>query len=76
MNQLKVINFNVKVETQQDVLIEVFTAEGDLIEVIYNDIMAGSQKYNFNLSGQNWSDNVHYLRVTTEDYIENHEINF
>ncbi len=76
LSQLKVVNFNVKVEREQDVLIEVFSAEGDLIEVIYNDLMPSDQKFNFNLNGQKWSEDVHYLRVTTEDYIENHEIAF
>ena len=58
-------------------IVEIFNENGDLIEVIYNDFMLPKEKTKFWLSGKKWnSDLTYYLRVTSEDTIENHEIVF
>jgi hypothetical protein len=75
--ETKEVRFNVEVDKEQKVVVEVFSEEGDLIEVIYNDYMLGEQKSQFLIKAKNWDlQQNHYLRVTTEDYIENHEIAF
>jgi len=75
--ETKEVRFNVEVDKEQKEVVEVFSEEGDLIEVIYNDYMLGEQKSQFLIKAKNWDlQQNHYLRVTTEDYIENHEIAF
>jgi hypothetical protein len=73
----KQIKFEVSVANEQKVIVEIFNENGDLIEVIYNDFMLPKEKTKFWLSGKKWnSDLTYYLRVTSEDTIENHEIVF
>ena len=70
------VKFDVQVEAEQKVLIEVFNEYGDLTEVVYNDYMPANQLHNFTLNKLKWGldAEAHYLRVTTDEYIENHEI--
>lgn len=74
--KLEQVDFDVKVDRIQSVLVEVFNEEGELIEVIFNDFMAPNKAYNFKINGSKWTEDTHYLRVTTEDYVENHQIGF
>lgn len=76
-DEAKEVQFNVKVDRIQKVMVEVFSENGDLIEVLYNDYMLGENKRQFLIDGKNWDlQQNYYLRVTTEDYIENHEVAF
>jgi hypothetical protein len=76
-DEAKEVRFNVAVDRVQKVMVEVFSEEGDLIEVIYNDYMLSEKKSQFLIKAENWDlQQNYYLRVTTEDYIENHEIVF
>lgn len=76
-DEAKEVLFNVKVDREQKVMVEVFNENGDLIEVVYNDYMLGENKRQFLIDGKHWDfQQNYYLRVTTEDYIENHEVAF
>lgn len=73
----KQIKFEVSVAAEQKVIVEIFNEEGELIEVIYNDFMLPNEKTKFWLSGKKWNNDItYYLRVTSDDAIENHEIVF
>jgi hypothetical protein len=75
--ETKEVRFNVAVDRAQKVMIEVFNEEGNLIEVLYNDYMLGEKANQFLITAKNWNlEQNHYLRVTTDDYIENHEVVF
>ncbi|MFT5832739.1 MAG: hypothetical protein ACI97N_000352 [Cognaticolwellia sp.] len=76
-DETKQVRFNVEVDRVQKVLIEIFSEEGELVEVIFNDYVAAEKKIQFLLNAKNWDIQLnHYLSVTTEDYIENHELIF
>lgn len=75
--ETKEVRFNVAVDREQKVIVEVFSQEGDLVEVIYNDYMLGEKKNQFLIKAEKWDlQQNYYLRVTTEDYIENYEVAF
>lgn len=76
-NNTKQVKFNVKIEVKQQVIVEVFNEEGELIEVVYNDLMSPQKGNAFTINGQKWQKNISYfIRVTTDDFIENHEVVF
>ena len=76
-DETKQVRFNVGVDREQKVIVEIFNEEGELIEVIYNDYMTAEKKTQFMLNAKSWDLQLnHYLRVTTEDYVENHELVF
>ena len=76
-DETKQVRFNVGVDREQKVIVEIFNEEGELIEVVYNDFMTAEKKTQFMLNAKNWDVQLnHYLRVTTEDYVENHELVF
>lgn len=71
------VKFNVEVETEQNVMIEVFNEEGELIQVLYNDLLKAEKTMPVTIDGINWEKNMsYYIRVTTDDFIENHEVVF
>jgi hypothetical protein len=73
----KQVKFEVSVASEQQVIVEIFNENGELIEVIYNDFMLPNEKTKFWLSGKKWDNEItYYLRVTSDDAIENHEIVF
>lgn len=76
-DETKEVRFNVKVDREQKVIVEVFNEMGELVEVLYNDYMTEAQKNQFLIDVKDWDlQQNYYLRVTTEDYIENHEVVF
>lgn len=69
------VKLTVVVDREQKVIVEIFNEEGRLISVLYNDYLSAENAKNFTADGTKWKKNAsHYIRVTTEDYIENHEI--
>ncbi len=73
----KEVRFNLKLDKEQQVMIEIFNTDGDLIEVVYNDSMKAKDKTQFVLDGHDWTfQESYFLRVTTDDFIEHHEIVF
>lgn len=71
------VNFNVEVDREQKVIIEVFNTDGELIQVLYNDYLEANELAKFTVNGERWEKKLsYYIRVTTEDYIENHEVVF
>lgn len=71
------VSFNVKVDRTQDVMIEVFDEEGTLIQVLYNDNLTANKPVSFIVQGEDWVKQLsYYIRVTTEDHVENHEVVF
>lgn len=76
-NFAKQVKFEVSVESEQQVIVEIFNENAELIEVIYNDFMLPNEMTKFWLSGKKWDDELtYYLRVTSDDKIENHAIVF
>jgi len=74
---VKQIKFDVSVSNEQKVIVEIFNEYGELVEVVYNDFMKPNEETKFWLSGKDWDNEIaYYLRVTTSDSIENHEIVF
>lgn len=75
--QTQQVKFKVQVEQEQNVMIEVFNDEGELIQVIYNDLLKEKQAMPVTIDGENWQKEAsYYIRVTTEDFIETHEVVF
>lgn len=71
------VKFNVEVKRTQNVMIEVFDEEGELIQVIYNDLLKVEKQMPISIDGNDWDKNIsYYIRVTTDDFIENHEVIF
>jgi DNA polymerase elongation subunit (family B) len=71
------VKFNVEVQTAQNVMIEVFNEEGELIQVVYNDLLTAENPMPVTVNGDNWDKNKsYYIRVTTNNFIENHEVIF
>lgn len=75
--EVQQVKFKVEVEREQNVMIEVFDEEGELIQVLYNDLLKSEKPMSVTVDGNNWEKNIsYYIRVTTEDFIENHEVVF
>lgn len=71
------VKFKVEVEREQNVMIEVFNEEGELIQVLYNDLLKAEKPMPITVNGNKWEKNSsYYIRVTTDDFIENHEVVF
>ena len=71
------VKFKVEVEREQNVMIEIFNEEGELIQVLYNDLLKAERPMSVTINGNDWEKNMsYYIRVTTDDFIENHEVIF
>ena len=58
-------------------MIEIFNEEGELIQVLYNDLLKAERPMSVTINGNDWEKNMsYYIRVTTDDFIENHEVIF
>lgn len=71
------VKFKVEVEEIQNVIVEVFNDEGKMVSVLYNDLLNADNPLSVVVDDINWTKNKsYYIRVTTDDFIENHEIVF
>ena len=71
------VKFKVEVEEKQNVIIEIFNEDGKMVSVLYNDFLNADNPLPVVVDGNNWTKNKsYYIRVTTDDFIENHEIVF
>ena len=76
-SQAQQVKFKVEVEEKQKVVIEIFNEEGKMVSVLYNDFLNADKPLSVVIDDINWVKNKsYYIRVTTNDFIENHEIVF
>ncbi len=76
-SEVQQVKFKVEVEEKQNVIVEVFNEEGKMVAVLFNDLLTADDPLSVIIDGNNWKKNKsYYIRVTTDDFIENHEVVF